>query len=292
MTDDIMPIETNKYRCIVYQKHFAEDLYLMFCGVEHCQVGHSFVAETDRPGYHLHVVLKGKGFLRVNGVENALHFGQIFITKPGEETSFKADPEDPWVYCWMTFDGTRAKRYVDEAGFTDGVNYLDCNIDPQHFYSLVTRVLDWPEVSPANLLFRTGVLLEYLSLAIESYYKTGKNARRTHEYPTDMYVKYAVDFIRENSATARIGDVARYIGIHRSYLTSIFRAKMGISPQEYLMQCKLKRAAELLTETDYPVQEVSRLVGYDNPLTFSKTFKNFYGLSPKNYRNKHKAPTE
>ena len=281
-------LEANKYRCLVYQSKMTDDLYLTACGVEHCMPEYYFNTE-GRSGYHLHVVLEGKGVLSVNGTEQPLHFGQIFITKPGEDTWYKASAADPWVYCWMTFDGDKAQTFVEKAGFIDGVNTLDCHIDPQHFYALVTRVLDWPEVSPANLALRTGLLLEYLSLAIESFYKSDKNVRRTHEYPTDMYVRYAVDFIRENSATARIGDVARYIGIHRSYLTNIFKEKMGISPQEYLMQCKLKRAADLLISTDSPIQEISRVVGYDNPLTFSKTFKSFYGDSPRNYRLKHKG---
>ena len=281
-------VETNKYRCLVYQTRLTDDLYLTACGVERCVPDYYFNA-GDRTGYHLHVVLEGKGTVSVDGKEQNLHFGQMFITKPGEDTWYKASSNDPWVYCWMSFDGDRAVKFVEDAGFFKGVNTLDCQIDPQYFYELVTRVLDWPEVSPANLALRTGLLLEYLSLTIECFYKSNKSFRRAHEYPTDMYVKYAVDFIRENSATARIGDVARYIGIHRSYLTNIFKEKMGISPQEYLMQCKLKRAAELLIGTDSPIQEISRIVGYDNPLTFSKTFKSFYGDSPRNYRLKHKS---
>ena len=281
--DVITTQDTNKYRCIVYQRRLTDDLYLSYCGVENCMPGYRFDTE-GRTGYHLHVILKGKGTLYVDGAGTDLHFGQMFITKPGEDSWYVADKDDPWVYCWMTFDGEKAGSLAEKAGFFKGVNYQDCHIDPQHFYALVNRVLDWPEVSPANLLLRTGIMMEYLSLAIESYSKSTKGLRRSHEYPTDMYVRYAADFIRENSATAKIGDVARYIGIHRSYLTNIFKSKMGVSPQEYLMQCKLKLASDLLINTDNPIQEISRMVGYDNPLTFSKTFKTFYGLSPKNYR--------
>ena len=58
--------------------------------------------------------------------------------------------------------------------------------------------------------------------------------------------------------------------------------------QEYLIQCKLQKAITFLIETNNPIQEIARQVGYDNPLTFSKTFKNFYGVSPKTYRQQHR----
>ena len=67
---------------------------------------------------------------------------------------------------------------------------------------------------------------------------------------------------------------------------------MGVSPQEYLMQCKLEQARKLLLETDAPVQDIARRVGYDNPLTFSKIFKGSFGVSPKTYRRQKREHKE
>lgn len=283
--------ETPKVRCLSCQRRISDDIYMLLCGVEHCLPDYTFTTD-GRAGYHIHVILEGKGILSVNGKEQELHFGQMFITKPGEDTWYRADSDDPWVYCWMAFDGNKAHEFAERAGFGKGINSQECYINPDEFYALCKRVLDLVEVSPAHVIMRTGLMLEYISLVIESNYKSNKSTRKAHEYPTDVYVKYAVDFISDNYATVKISDVARYIGIHRSYLTNIFKNKMGISPQEYLIQCKLKHAAMFLTETDNPIQEISRQIGYDNPLTFSKTFKNFYGVSPKFYRQQHKYSGE
>ena len=275
------------YRAIAYQRGLTEDFYLTMCGIENCLPEYYFETK-DRPAYHLHVVLEGRGVLCVNGREQKLHFGHLFMTKPGEETWYRADSDDPWVYCWMSFDGAKAQEFAERAGFVKGVNVQDCCVNPEQFFDLCKRVLDLTDVSPANIMRRTGLMLEFISLAIESHDNADRSIRRVREYPTDAYVRYAADFIRENYATVRISDVARYIGIHRSYLTNIFKEKMGVSPQEYLIQCKLQRAVKFLIETDNPIQEIARQVGYDNPLTFSKTFKNFYGVSPKHYRQQHK----
>jgi AraC-like DNA-binding protein len=99
-----------------------------------------------------------------------------------------------------------------------------------------------------------------------------------------VYVNHALDYIRKNYDTIRVTDVARYIGINRSYLTNIFKKKMGVSPQEYLLQYRLDKGSKLLLETRMSIQEVAQKIGYDNPLTFSKMFKSVYGVSPRNYR--------
>ena len=280
--------ETNKYRCLRNHQKQSDDIYLTLCGIENCVPNYIFRA-ANRSGYHLHVILSGKGELCVDGRTQELHFGQLFITKPGEDTWYRADSVDPWAYCWMTFDGRNAARYVESAGFKEGINVLECHVNEQRFYELVKRVLDNPELSLANDLMRLGLLAEFISLAIESNYKAGREVHREHEYSTDVYVDYAVSYMQTNYPTAKVSDVAKYIGIHRSYLTGIFKKKMGVSPQEYLMQCKLRKARSLLLETRLPIQEISQQVGYDNPLTFSKIFKSFYGVSPKNYRVQHRV---
>ena len=277
--------ETEQYRCLVYNQRQTEDIYLTMCGIESLVPGKEFHAPAERPGYHLHIILRGKGILRVNGEYSELHMGQMFITKPGEDSWYKPDQDDPWAYCWMTYDGRNARIYTESAGFTKGVNVLNCNLDGQEFYNLVKRILDQPELTLANDLMRLGILLEYLGLAVKSNYESVNIGRFVPDYTPDVYVDYAVNYIRGNYTTAKVSDVARYIGVHRSYLTSIFKKKMGISPQEYLMQCKLNMARRLLTETELPIQDISYRVGYANPLTFSKVFKNEYGISPKHFRD-------
>ena len=275
--------ETTKYRCLVYSNRITDDIYLRLCGVEHCMPDYRFDAGT-RTGYHLHIILEGKGTLCVNGVEHKLHFGQMFVTKPGEEAWYKADSEDPWVYCWMAFDGNIAGGCVERAGFFDGVNCLDCYVDQQNLYAIVQQTLSQPELTASAVYACTGLLLQFIGLAIKSYADSEAREHSKHEYHADSYVEFAANFISANFATATIGSVAKNIGIHRSYLTTIFKKKMGVSPQEFLLQCRLRQACKLLSETNNPIQEIAHNVGYDNPLTFSKIFKSYYGVSPRTYR--------
>ncbi len=276
--------KTNRYTCMRmrYSQKQTEEIYMTLCGVEHCVANQTF-GPIVREEYHLHAILSGKGTVEVDGKTQQIHRKQLFLVKPGEMTSYQADEEDPWCYCWLSFAGTNAKYYMDAAGFTNGVNVRNCYVDPQEFLILIQRLLEYTEVNVACDLRRLGISLEYLALAVESN-TMNEHAIHHHAYSPDVYVRHALDFIRMNYETAKVNDIAKYIGINRSYLTNIFKKKMGISPQEYLLQYRLNMGRQLLLTTDLSIQDVAQKIGYENPLTFSKMFKNAYGVSPRNYR--------
>lgn len=281
--------KTKRYTCLKYSQRQTEEIYMSFCGVEHCIADKAF-GPAARDEYHLHVIISGKGILRVNGETHSLHGNQIFLVKAGEETYYKADTEDPWYYCWVTFGGTNARRYMDAAGFTDGVNVKDCFVDAQELLMYTQRLLECSELTVANEVRRLALALEFISLVIESGAKSEQAIRHHHDYSPDVYVNHALDFIRFNYASIKINDIAKYIGINRSYLTNIFKKKMGVSPQEYLLQYRLNMGCQLLLTTNLSIQEVAQKIGYENPLTFSKMFKNAYGVSPRNYRMQGGTP--
>ena len=58
----------------------------------------------------------------------------------------------------------------------------------------------------------------------------------------------------------------------------------GKPPRKYLTSIRVKKARELLESTDYGVGEIGNIVGYDNPLYFSRIFKKQTGISPAEYR--------
>ena len=149
--------ETSKYRCLEFPQKQSNDLFLILCGVEQCLPGYAFHSD-HRPGYHLHVILSGKGELRMNRMTIPLHFGQMFITKPEEDIWYQADSQDPWSYCWMSYGGSNAQRHTESAGFVSGVNWLPCGIEQDRFYDLVKRVLDQPNLNRASDLLRLGLL--------------------------------------------------------------------------------------------------------------------------------------
>ena len=284
MEDERYFLESDHYRMLDYRRHHhqSEDLYLLMCGLEQCLPGKQY-GPNRRPGYHLHVILSGEGLFEAGGSRIALHSGQIFLEKPDELTWYAASQEKPWTYCWVTFDGRRAPYYMEQAGFTRDVHALNSYVPLDGFFHLTKELLNKPELNLANDLRRQGLLNQFISLAIESD-SCSRHGKRNTGYSPNSYVDYALDFIHNNFDRIRVSDISSFIGIDRSYFTNIFTRRVGVSPQKYLLYIRMRHSSELLLSTDQSIQEVAREAGYSNALTFSKTFKAFYGVSPRHYR--------
>lgn len=270
------------FRCLRNIEKQTNDLYLVHCGHQKCQPGYTYNHKIPNE-YHLHFVLSGSGKLEANG--NLYHISKedIFVIPKNVPVQYFADEEDPWEYMWVTFDGTLSKKYLDYAGISADNPVITSSIPVKVYLPIIQKILDTNELTFANELKRVGYLFEMISILIEAQ-SASRRENNQYDYSGDTYVEYAVSIIKHNYDHIKINDIAQYIGINRSYLTSIFKKKMNVSPQEYLVSYRLKRGAELLRTTSLSIQDISVSVGYDNPLTFSKMFKQTYGLSPKNYR--------
>lgn len=72
--------------------------------------------------------------------------------------------------------------------------------------------------------------------------------------------------------------------LNRSYLCRVFKKDMGVSIFSYLNELRMKRAAELLLQrSDRYIKEIAAEVGIDDPFYFTRRFKEYYGVSPKEY---------
>lgn len=266
-----------------------EELCLTVCGIERCTPD-KFFGPSVREDYHVHFILHGKGTLEIGGKSYKLQRGQIFVIPPDVETYYYSDPEDPWHYTWVSFGGTRAGYFLEKAGITAENPVRDTYIEPERFLELTEKILNHHELTVANELLRTSLLYEIIALLVESQnqQKSKEGEEEVYDYSPDVYVNTAIEYIGEHYPHTKVSEIASYIGISRYYRTHIFKEKLHVSPQEFLLNYRMEQANRLLRTTGLSVQAVSEKVGYENPLTFSKTFKNKFGLSPKKYREKMK----
>ena len=82
-------------------------------------------------------------------------------------------------------------------------------------------------------------------------------------------------------------DIADHCGLNRSYFGKIFKSAMGQTPQTFLLNYRMTKAAELLKLTRLSIGDTGKAVGYDNQLHFSRAFKNVFGVSPRAWRNQN-----
>lgn len=94
-----------------------------------------------------------------------------------------------------------------------------------------------------------------------------------------------LDFIREN-LPRNIGrqEIAKAVYLNPEYLSRLFKKKMGIGLNEYLVQERMKIAESLLRNTSFSISIIASKVGYVNFSHFARAFKKEFGVSPTEYR--------
>ena len=276
-------IESARYKSLDSIKKNSVDLYLCYCGMQACDSGHYYGPHT-RNDYLIHVVLSGKGTYNVGGKDYFLGPTSFFLINPGEETYYQADSDDPWTYVWIGFNGLKAEAAIRHAGLINGrVIGTVANIAP--YRDAVYSMLEARQLTFQNDLKRESRLYEFIAALIDEN-ADAAGERKAHDYSYQIYVEHAIEYIEHNyDRNIKVYDIAEYIGINRSYLTKCFTDVMSTSPQQYLLSYRMIKADSLLASTDMTVNEAARSVGYDDALTFSKAFKRFFGVSPRERRN-------
>jgi AraC-like DNA-binding protein len=83
--------------------------------------------------------------------------------------------------------------------------------------------------------------------------------------------------------------LARIAHVSEAHFTRTFRATFGETPHRYLQRRRVERAMFLLRETDRKVTDICYDVGFGSPGTFSRTFREIVGRSPRTYRREATA---
>ncbi len=152
------------------------------------------------------------------------------------------------------------------------------------------EMLDAHQLNFWSSLRRNANLMLFFSELIQDYTST-QSLRQSYSYSSSSYVRYVKDYIdRYYEKKLRIGAIAEYIGVNRSYLSNSFRRETGVSPQEYLMGIRIRRAQTLLRESGLMIAEIAQQVGYPDALAFSRIFRQRVGLSPSAYRRSGPRP--
>lgn len=92
-------------------------------------------------------------------------------------------------------------------------------------------------------------------------------------------------YIQQNYQTANLEEAAQLVHMNPFYLSKFFKDKTGENFSDFLLAVRMKQAAELLNDISYKTYEISEQVGYSNPKNFTRTFKKFFGKTPKEFRN-------
>lgn len=271
---------------------FPDDRYIDLClyqfGWEQCQSGQSFGPHV-RKHYLFHFVISGSGKLYTMNAQGERFEYRVFsnhgfLIMPNENTTYVADMDHPWEYAWIEFDGLRARELITLAGINAQKPIYKSN-DLNLTSQLKTQMLHLAQTSQAGPLEQVG----YLYLIMDLLTRSSANRINTNTGRlTDFYIHEALTYIEQNfQHDITVENIADFCRLNRSYFGKIFKHSLGSSPQDFLINYRMKKAAELLKMSSLPIKDIAIAVGYPNQLHFSRGFKKIYQISPRDWRKQN-----
>lgn len=277
-------INATGFQCLENIQDHSVDLSLDTYGVQNCAPGHWF-GPGERDIFLIHFICSGTGVYETGGRTYHLSQGDFFVIFPDTQVRYEADRKTPWDYIWVGFQGIKAMQYLSYAGI-DREHLIGRYANSSFILSCVQQMMLARAVSPYNEMKRTAALLQIFAAITEEYYISHPD-KTTDAYSHQIYLNRALSYIDDNLATPiKVSDIARYVGIDRSYLSVIFKHSLGLSPQEYLVQYRMDQACLMLQDPNQKIGNIARAVGYSDSLAFSKIFRKYKGESPSSYREK------
>ena len=260
------------------------ELSIINFGHEKCLPLHSFGPQV-REYYIIHYILNGKGIYKYQNNQYHLKKGDFFLISPFDnDPIYQADAVSPWEYIWIGFEGSKAEEVLSELGY-NGENkvghVLNQNLINQHIEELITTNF----LSQSSSLTIQGKLITILSLLSLDGTNISLNSNMSTQ---QKHIEQFCLYIRQNywRKDLSVQKIADDLGLNSSYLSRIISKKFGESTSEYLIKYRMLKAKFLIENSDHKISLISKAVGYENPLSFSRAYKKVFGHSPRNGKSK------
>lgn len=165
----------------------------------------------------------------------------------------------------------------------------------EHILNIVLKVMHLKKFPIPNGKLDFQILNEYLGQPPEAAYEDMKalidkflQADKNKKTKTDY--KEILDYMEENytSVDFTLDVLASHFNINPSHLSSTLKKELGIGFLEYITELRIKKAQDLLINTNMDITEIVPLCGFGSVQTFYRTFRNSSGISPGKYREQHK----
>jgi len=248
---------------------------------------------TKRPrgcvDYQLIYVASGKTHFLVDGVDREVTAGHMVLFLPKQPQDYVYYGEDkPEVY-WVHFTGNDVKNILKHYDIPLNEHIFYCGVDSTYAY-LFKAMID--ELQAGRVGFQ-----ELLTMYLRQVFLLVQRSRLEQKPIISNYLQEEMENARQYfnehfNEAINIEEFALSRSMSVSWFLRNYKQVTGMSPMHYILMNRINNAVSLLETTDYNVTEIATIVGYENPMYFSRLFKKQKGVSPSEYRkllNDHAA---
>lgn len=209
--------------------------------------------------------------------------GHLFIIPP--HTFFRYEPvgTDSVQYLWVHFTGYGAADLLADCALTlltpCSVGFPEeAETKYQELFNVFLHREPCMDTAAVSRLMDICVLFgRTLYLQNRSDSLTGQSHR----------LHTSLTYIHENlDAPLTIPMLAEMEHLGVSRYRALFHEIFGVSPMAYITRLRIQQSMTYLQQTDLSIAKIASSVGYEDPLYFSRVFRQVFGFSPKEYRNR------
>ena len=240
---------------------------------------------TKRPrgrlDYQLLYVASGKTHFLINGEDRVVTAGHMVLYLPRQEQDYVYYGKDkPEVY-WVHFTGSDVKNILRHYDIPMDDNVFYCGVVSTYAYLFKEMI---HELQTCRVGFQ-----ELLTMYLRQIFLLIQRSRLEQKPAVSTYMQEEMEnarryFNEHYNEAINIEEFAASRSMSVSWFLRNFKQVTGMSPMHYILTSRINNAVSLLETTDYNVTEISTIVGYENPMYFSRLFKKQKGVSPTDYR--------
>lgn len=238
-----------------------------------------------RVDYQLIYISAGQAHFHFDNEENdtIVTAGNMVLFRPRELQKYEYYGEDKTEVYWVHFTGSDVKNILRKYGIKDNMRtfFVGTSLEYEKIYKRMISELQRCQDDYEELLT---ILMRHLLISI---HRELQKERKLSDVYLDNEMDMAAQYFSDNySNEINIKEYAQSRGMSISWFIRSFKKYTGTTPMQYIVSARITNAQLLLETTQYSVSEISRIVGYDNPLYFSRLFHKTKGFSPSEYRKK------
>lgn len=268
------------YEDIIYFSDTGTDevFHILLCGISYCD-GSYRIDRPASPFWCMEYIVKGKGYVSVNGKRFVASAGDVYILPRGDDHYYYSDAETPWEKVWFNIGGDFVGKAVDAYRLSD-VHHVEGVDAEAAFRRFVENARAMKAAGKVDFNRSAHDLLSVLQTLSAHRERQGRSpdlgaAARLRE-KIDAITDYRVSF----------EDLTAACYATKSHLIRVFREAYGVTPYEYLLRRKLAEAEMLLENTSLAVRDIADRLGFDNTHYFSTFFRKKRGVTPTDYRKR------